>query len=419
MKCSGSSYIDDTTRPPFVAAPPAPPPAPPPAFTILNLALAGGSPSKMGKTRAPLPRQVLNTSATRLTSKAGNVANSNMTGNNSTPPNASPAPRAMTLGIAGSPPSKMGKLRASSPATPSNSNAGICSPDKHSAEDGDRDRPPPPEAKRKMGRRHSASGDSIPLFAIPSAEGTLPGQSAMPTVFAGPLNAMGSPNTSQGLSSTPNPIAGAYFSANSCRSLARSAYHKMATMRYIQNQHNIAPPLGNAKVHLTMGEAAIVNGWFPDEHPGHGGDPARWARALVALANDAGLATLWLALFVGRPLQVVEGSVMFHILTQVVIVGTTTIRKRRWWPALFVGRPLQVVEGFVMFHILTQVVIVGTTTIRKRRWWPALFVGRPLQVVEGFVMFHILTQVVIVGTTTIRNRRWWPAVVPRDSGFGL
>ncbi|KAA8910321.1 hypothetical protein FN846DRAFT_888489 [Sphaerosporella brunnea] len=83
-----------------------------------------------------------------------------------------------------------------------------------------------------------------------------------------------------------------------------------------------------------MGEAAIVNGWFPDEHPGHGGDPARWARALVALANDAGLATLWPALFVGRPLQVVEGSVMFHILTQVVIVGTTTIRKRQGWPAV-------------------------------------------------------------------------------------
>ncbi|KAA8906905.1 hypothetical protein FN846DRAFT_889990 [Sphaerosporella brunnea] len=98
--------------------------------------------------------------------------------------------------------------------------------------------------------------------------------------------------------------------------LARSAYHKMATMVYIQNQHNIAPPLGNAKVHLTMGEAAIVNGWFPDEHPGHGGNPARWATALVALANDAALATLWPALFVGRPLQVVEGSVMFHILTQ-------------------------------------------------------------------------------------------------------
>ncbi|KAA8911212.1 hypothetical protein FN846DRAFT_887939 [Sphaerosporella brunnea] len=108
----------------------------------------------------------------------------------------------------------------------------------------------------------------------------------------------------------------------------------MASMRYVQNQHNIAPPLGNAKVHLTMGEAAIVNGWFPDEHPGHGGDPARWARALVALANDAGLATLWPALFVGRPLQVVEGSVMFHILTQVVIVGTTAVKKRRGWPAV-------------------------------------------------------------------------------------
>ncbi|KAA8898663.1 hypothetical protein FN846DRAFT_909977 [Sphaerosporella brunnea] len=108
----------------------------------------------------------------------------------------------------------------------------------------------------------------------------------------------------------------------------------MATMRYIQNQHNIAPPLGNAKVHLTIEEAAIVNGWFPDEHPGHGGDPARWARALVALATDAGLATLWPALFVGRPLQVVEGSVMFHILTQVVIVGTTAVKKRRGWPAV-------------------------------------------------------------------------------------
>ncbi|KAA8897239.1 hypothetical protein FN846DRAFT_993177 [Sphaerosporella brunnea] len=108
----------------------------------------------------------------------------------------------------------------------------------------------------------------------------------------------------------------------------------MASMVYIQNQHNIAPPIPNVKVHLTLGEAAIVNGWFPDEHPNHGGDPARWARALVALANEAGLATLWPALFVGRPLQVVDGSPMFHILTQVVVVGTTAIRKRRRGPAV-------------------------------------------------------------------------------------
>ncbi|KAA8897235.1 hypothetical protein FN846DRAFT_921518 [Sphaerosporella brunnea] len=212
MKRRGSSDIDDTTRPPFVVAPRAPPPAPPPAPTTLNLGFAGGRPSKAGKTRAPL----LNKSATPLTSNAGSVANPNTTGNNSAPPNAPPAPKAMTLGIAGGRPSKMGTSHAPPPrdllnktATPSNSNAGNSSTDKHSAEGEDDDRPPPPEAKRKMGRRNSASGDSIPLFATPSAQGTLPGQPSTPTVFAGPLNAMGSPNTAQGLFSTPTTMQGA------------------------------------------------------------------------------------------------------------------------------------------------------------------------------------------------------------------
>ncbi|KAA8896587.1 hypothetical protein FN846DRAFT_993599 [Sphaerosporella brunnea] len=108
----------------------------------------------------------------------------------------------------------------------------------------------------------------------------------------------------------------------------------MASMVYIQNQHQIAPPIAGVKVHLILGEAAIVNGWWPDEHPTNSNDPGRWARALVALANEAQLATLWPALFVGRQLQVVDGSEMFHILTQVVVLGTTAIRKRRRLPAV-------------------------------------------------------------------------------------
>ncbi|KAA8914709.1 hypothetical protein FN846DRAFT_885714 [Sphaerosporella brunnea] len=199
-----SANTGNNSAPVFSGAPTAPS-----APTTVTLGFAGGRPSQGGSTHAPPPRHLLNKTGTPSSSNAGNVANPNTTNPGNV---ANPNPTANTGNVANPNPTV---------------NTGNSSTDKRSQDvstenakrnlktlgadckQEDSDRPPPPKAKRRMASRKPASGDSVPLFAIPSAQGSLPGQFSVPTVFAGPLNAIGSPNTAQGLLSTPTPIAGA------------------------------------------------------------------------------------------------------------------------------------------------------------------------------------------------------------------